>query len=109
MNVQQLLNDNIFDLMGLQRLPEPKKAELLAKMSQVVQDRITDRMVESMSEDQRREFDRMAGENADAGAIDAYLRQAVPGMEQIVTEELARFKKEMVDESATVRQIAATV
>ena len=97
---------NILDQLGLQALPEPRKQELLAQMGQVIQDRILDRMIEAMSADQRKEFDALLDTDPEPAQVDAFLKKAVPVYDQIAAEEATKFKMEMTNEVAVVRQIA---
>ena len=106
MDAPSILQANIIDLLGLQALPETRKQELLAQMAQVIQDRILDRMIEAMSADQRKEFDAILDADPEPEKVDTFLKTAVPGYEQIAAEEATKFKQEMTNEVAVVRQIA---
>lgn len=106
MDATSILQSNIIDVLGLQNLPEPRKQELLAQMAQVIQDRILDRMIEAMSADQRKDFDALLDTDPEPEKVDAFLKTAVPVYDQIANEEVAKFKMEMTNEVAVVRQIA---
>lgn len=106
MDASSIIQTNIFDLLGLQQLPEARKNELLGQMAQVVQDRITDRLIEAMSGDQRAAFEALLDTNPDPNQVDDFLKQAVPGYQQIAEEEAQNFKQEITNEAAVVRQIA---
>lgn len=106
MDAPSMIQTNIFDLLGLQQLPDARKQELLGQMAQVVQDRITDRLIEAMSAEQRTAFEQMLDKNPEPEVVDTFLKQAVPGYEQIAQEEAAKFKQEITNEAAVVRQIA---
>ena len=109
MDAVSMIQTNIFDLLGLQQLSNERKEELLGQMAQVVQDRITDRLIEAMSAEQRTAFERMLDTNPDPAAVDGFLKEAVPGFEQIAQEEAMKFKQEITNEAAVVRQIAQAV
>jgi hypothetical protein len=104
-----MIQTNIFDLLGLQQLSNDRKEELLGQMAQVVQDRITDRLIEAMSAEQRTSFEQLLNTNPDPAAVDSFLRQAVPEYETIAQEEASKFKQELTNEAAVVRQIAQAV
>lgn len=105
---QNLLEGNILEMLGLQSLPEKRKTELLTRMTEVVQDRISDRMAESLSADARKEFDQLIADSATGEQLDAFIAKHVPEFPQIVAEEVMRFKKQMVDDLATVQKIVTT-
>lgn len=109
MDALKLLQGNIIDLLGLQNLPEDRKQQLLTQMSQVLQDRLTDRLIETMSKEQRDQFERLLNTDPTTDQIDAFLKAAVPDYVELAMDEVVKFKKELVSEVATVRQIAATV
>lgn len=109
MDAKALLSTNIIDLLGLQALPEPRKTELITRMSEVVQDRITDRVLESLSADARAEFDQFLDRQATERDIAAFLQKNVPEYTTIATEEILLFKKQMVDDVDLVRKIATAL
>lgn len=109
MDALNLLQGNIIDLLGLQHLPEDRKQQLLAQMSQVLQDRLTDRLIESMSKDQRDQFERLLNSDPTPDQVDAFFKATVPDYVELAMDEVVKFKKELVSEVATVRQIAAAV
>lgn len=109
MDTPSMLQTNIIDLLGLQALPQARKDELLSQMSQVVQDRITDRLIEAMSADQRAEFGKMLDADPQPDVVDAFFKKVVPDYQKIAEEETAKFKQEMTNEAAVVRQIAQAV
>lgn len=106
MDATTLLQTDIIDILGLQHLPAPQKASLLNNMGQVIQERITDRVLEAMSADQRQAFEQLLNTNASAQDIDAFIRASVPDFEQIAAEEVVNFKSAMAQDVATVRKIA---
>jgi len=109
MDALHLLKSNIIDLLGLQNLPADRQQALMQQMSQVLQDRITDRLVEGMSKDQRDQFERLLNTDPTPEQIDAFFKATVPDYVDLAMDELVRFKKELVNEVSVVRQIAATV
>ena len=109
MDATSMIQTNIFDLLGLQQLPQARKDELLGQMAQVVQDRITDRLIEAMSAEQRTAFEKMLDANPDSAGVEQFLQQAVPGYERIAEEEAMKFQQEITNEAAVVRQIAQAV
>lgn len=106
MSTKNVLTSNILDSLGLQNLSAEKKTELLGQMTQVIQDRVTDRVVEQLSADERKQFDQVFDQSS-SQEIDQFLRRAVPDFEQIMADEVARFQKEMTAEVDTLRAMVA--
>ncbi len=106
MDAKTLLGANIIDLLGLQNLPEQQKVDLLTRMTEVIQDRITDRIVESLSADERAAFDQLMDRGASEKEVNTFLQAKVPEFGGIAAEEILRFKSQMVTDVATVRKIA---
>lgn len=107
MDAHQLLEMNILDALGLQHFSEPRKTELLTRMTEVIQDRISDRVLEILSADDQNAFDQMLDRGATEEQVTSFLRTKVPEFNQIAAEEILRFKQQMVEDVATVRKIAA--
>jgi len=63
-------------------------------MTEVLLKRLTLRVLEKLSDSQRKEFDVVCSDG-DPEKIQAFFTQNVPGYEQMIQEEIAGFKKEM--------------
>lgn len=107
MDNQALFKANIIDLLGLQNLPDEQKARLLERMTQVVQDRITDRVVAKMTSQQRQELDALLVREAAPDEVDALMKRVVPEFDEIATDELLKFKREMKENTDAVRAMIA--
>ncbi|PIS41792.1 MAG: hypothetical protein COT25_01195 [Candidatus Kerfeldbacteria bacterium CG08_land_8_20_14_0_20_42_7] len=101
--MNDVITKNIIELLGLENLPEEKKKALLDQMSSVVQSRIARRVDALLSEEQKEHFNKMVADGADENAINAYLSKQVPKFDEIATEEILKFKEEMVKESESIK------
>ncbi len=108
MDALHLLQGNIIDLLGLQSLPVDRQQKLIEQMGQVLQDRVIDALVAAMTEEQRTAFEQFLQSNPTAAQLDEFFKKHLPTYLDIVMEEAAKFKKELVNEVATVRQIVAS-
>lgn len=106
MDPKTMLATNIIDLLGLQSLPEGRKADLVNRMAEVVQDRISERVHEALSAEDRTQLDAMIDGRASEDEVNAFLQKAVPDFNAIAGEEVLRFKQQMASDVATVRKIA---
>lgn len=106
MDAKTLLEANIIEILGLQNLPEARKTELLTRMTEVIQDRISERILDGLSADDRVAFDQLLERGAGEDDINAFLKTKIPEFQDIAAEEIVRFKSQMVNDVATVRKIA---
>lgn len=101
--MSDVITQNIIKLLGLDNLPEEKKKALLDQMSSVVQSRIARRVDELLSEEQKEHFNKMVEDGADENTLNTYLSEQVPKFDEIATEEIIKFKEEMVKESEAIK------
>jgi hypothetical protein len=74
-----LLDDNVIRRLGIENLPEEKRLELLSRMTELVQKRVTLRLMENLSEADAAEAEKLAdkpeellafmGSKTDVGAV----------------------------------------
>ena len=105
MDTKTLLTTNIIDLLGLKDLAESEKQQLMNRMLNVVNGRVADRVVGSLTMDQRAEFDAIIDSGGSPEDVDAFMRRAVPDYEKIAAEEALRFKQEMLEDVEAVKQV----
>jgi hypothetical protein len=105
MEPTQLLKSNIIELLGLQDLPKEKQDDLIGKMSEVIQHRITDRLLERLPESAQPELDALIAKSASSEEFDGFLQKVIPEYNQIMAEEIAMFKQEMLDDVDILRQM----
>lgn len=106
MEPSTLLGANIIDVLGLQALPDAQKTALVSRMAEVVQDRIGERVHESLSADDRATLDAMIDRGAEEDEVNNFLQKSVVDFNAIAGEEIMRFKQQVTEDVATVRKIA---
>lgn len=106
MDAKALLEANIIEILGLQHLPEARKTELLTRMTEVIQDRISERILDGLSADDQAAFDQLLERGSSEDDINAFLKTKIPEFQDIAAEEIVRFKSQMVNDISTVRKIA---
>jgi hypothetical protein len=92
--ITELLNVNLVKELGLDSLPQEKKAALINQMSEVVENRINLEILSLLSEDQKKELDKVLDSDGD---MLAFLKSNVPNFEILVAETIANFKKEALE------------
>lgn len=93
MNKKKIQQDIIKEL-GLEGLSEEKQTELLTTMTESVLKRITVRVLEQLSEEDKKEFDRVR-ETADPDKISEFLRAKIDNYDKMVEEVIKEFKEEI--------------
>lgn len=88
---------NIFTALGMNNLSEEKKAELLNKMTELVQTRVTNRIVEEMNEDQKKSFDKLVESKATAEEVNHFLQENFPNFLSMFEQETNRVRSEMLN------------
>jgi uncharacterized protein (DUF849 family) len=107
MDTKQLLQTNVIDEMGLQNLPPDQKQALLDKMAQTVQGRVLDRVLDTLSADQRQQFESLLATDADPAKLDEFLKQNIPDYDKLVLEILMQFKQEMITDAQAMHKVIA--
>ena len=92
---KQVLQQNIIDELNLQALDDDKKMKLIETMSDVVQKRLTLRVVQEMSDEHKNEFEKIL--DTDSGNISEFLQKVFPNFLDMVQEEIVVLKKDLID------------
>jgi len=94
MTKKDLLNANIIKLLGIEALPEDRKAAILDQVSDLIQRRIMLRVMDTLSEEEK---DKMLEIEKDSEAIAAFMADKVKNLEKIMEEEVLKVKQELLD------------
>lgn len=89
-----LEEQNIIRLLGIESLPDERKIALVEKITDLVQKRLLLRLLESMSEELRVEFEQLL-DQADQPALQAFLQKNAPDFGAWVNEEVLKVKQEL--------------
>ena len=92
---KKLLKQNIIESLGLSSLPEERQAALIEKLSELVEKRVTLRIIEGISEEDARYF---AENVADKGDEEKgkFLMEKFPNFLEMVQEEIEKVKSEVL-------------
>jgi len=91
---KKIIQENIIKEFGLEDLSEDKQIELLTTMTESVLKRITIKVLEQLSEEDKKEFDQVRETN-DSDKINEFLREKIDNYDEIVKEVIKEFKEEM--------------
>ena len=101
MDLQQLLSVNIIEALGVESLPDDKKADLLASMIDLVQKRVLIRLVEGRSEAELAELG-AALDKKDSDQLAAFAAKSGKNLEDVMKEEIAKLKGQLIERANAV-------
>lgn len=95
-STDDLINKDIFELMGAEKIPEATKNDLMNKMLQIIQGRVMDRIIEMLSEDDYKDLV-VALDKNDSAAVTRIMIQNKINPTELFTEEAALLKIEFAN------------
>ena len=99
---EKVLRENIVAALGLEILPEEKKAALIEQMAELSEKRIVLRLMQELPEKAHKEFEKI--EESDNQAKMEFLQQKFSNLAEIIQEEIVKVKKEVIEEAKTAEQ-----
>ena len=106
MTIDEFLKASIVDLVGLGSAPESVKRDFLAKASQMTLERIVGRIDGILPEAKKEEFYRVFGDGGSDEDMQKFIKENVPNFEEIVGEETARVKVDLVKAAEELKAAA---
>ncbi len=95
---KQLVEKDLITELGLGDLADEKKIELIIKWGNIVQKDIMMRVLTELSESDKDELDKLlVGKGENFEEIYQFLEKKLPNLDEIVKEEIEKFRKEMID------------
>ncbi len=92
-----LLTQNIFTLLGLDLLADDRKQELLDKMTELVQKRLSLRLLDSLSATDATKLEEMLKTSSmEDPDVAAFFKSRMPNLEEVLKEEIVGLKQELV-------------
>ena len=85
---------NIIKILGIESLPDDRKAVLVDQMTDLVQKRLLLRILDSFSDAQRTKFEVLIDEN-DQEKLNDFLAASAPKLGDWLVEEVNQIKQEM--------------
>ena len=94
MTLQEIIDKDIFSILGLENLDEEKKKELFEKASETIQNRILVRLADLLSEEDVKKVVEFA-EQDNTDGFEQLVASNDIDLEQIAAEETLSYKTEM--------------
>jgi len=92
---KQILQQNIIDELNLQALNDDKKIALIEKMSEIVQKRLTLRLLDEMSLEDQGKFEAILDDSPEKAS--EFLQKVFPNFLEIAQEEVVKLKQELTE------------
>lgn len=93
-----ILQKNIIKELGLDTLPEKEQEEALLSVGRIIFQSVLIRTMEELSEADKDEFDKILSDKSnDEEVILGFLQKKIPNLDEIVNDEVVKFKQESVD------------
>lgn len=92
---KKILQKNIISELNLEMLDDEKKVALLDKMSEVIQKRMTLKVLEKLSDSEQDEFEKIMDKEPDK--VSDFLQTKIPEFTNMLQEEIVKLKAEMID------------
>lgn len=96
LSAQQLVEEDIFDILGLEKMPEKDQDDMRTRMLDVINNRVLLRVSDMLNEEEMKEFETVIDENNDQKIRD-FLTNKKIDISKIVIEETIIFKSELAN------------
>lgn len=95
-NIKAFVEGDIFDLAGLENMPDDQKEQIMTKMMESVRDRVLVRIVDELGEIKKDQFFRLLDDGDDQD-IKSFLSDNNIDINALVAQEALIYKKEFLD------------
>jgi len=97
-DVKKYLKADLFDELHLQELSGEERVSFLEKFGEIINHRVTMRVLDELSEDQKDQLEVIMNKpEPDQQMLAHFLQKEVPRFLQIVEEEVAGHKKQLIE------------
>ena len=98
---QDFLRKDLIAELGLQALADDKKEEMVLRIGELIQQNVVLRIISEMPESDKDEFEKVLAEDNSEKTTE-FLQAKFPNLNQVVEEEIAKFKQEAVSQMQAV-------
>lgn len=92
---QDKMKDDIMKDLGLDKLPQDKQDEILAKIGEIILKKIFIETVDKLSEEDKEEFEKMLKEGSDAEKIELFLNTKIKNYDMIIGKIVEEVKRDI--------------
>lgn len=88
------IKENIIKDLELDKLSETEKEETILRIGGIIYQNVLMRVLETMSDQDQNEFEKLLDKNAEAQEIFSFLNTKVENFEKIINEEALKFRNQ---------------
>ena len=88
------LKQNIIKELGLEALADDKKAALLQQMAEIIQQKLTLRLMDKMTPEDKETFEKTM--DTDPDKANEFIQKTFPDFLEIMQEEIIKLKQELI-------------
>jgi len=104
-NMNTILQKNIIKDLGLDTLSEKEQEQASLSVGKIIFQSVLIRVMEELDDKAKNEFEKILKEKSnDESAILIFLKSKIANLDEIVSEEVAKFKQESVDLMNKIRK-----
>lgn len=96
--IQKYLNLNLLEELGVEKWPQEEREAFLESFADVIHMKIVGRLIDTMNPEQQEELDKLLSQNPSDVVLANSLLKIVPNFEELVQEEIAHYKKQLLDD-----------
>ncbi len=93
-SVKEILEKDLFELLGIEKASDEQKQALLISMINTVDARVANRVASFLSDDDAERFQQLANDGDSDGLVDFLVKKGID-LPQIVSEEVTRYRVEV--------------
>lgn len=100
-----MLNESILKELGIDKLPPEEQEQIILAIGKTIFESVLVRVIQLLDDQDLDEFEKLMTENPnDQQALLSFLQAKVPDFNQIVAEEVSKFKHEILTFSPQLNQ-----
>ncbi len=86
------IKENIIEILGLDKLSQTEREDILLSIGSIIYQEVLMRVMETMSDKNKDEFEKLLDENSKPEEIFEFFRNKAPDFEKIIKEETEKFE-----------------
>lgn len=103
-SLQKSLQANLLSELGIEDLPLEQKEKILLDVTTIINQNISLRLLEELPEEKAKELETLMTDYADdPDRLQIFFRQEVPNFDELVQEEIAKYKEQLLKRFAPAK------
>ncbi len=102
--IQKYVNLNLLEELGVEKWPQEERDAFLESFADVIHMKIVGRLIDTMTTEQQDDLDKLLAQNPSDVVLASAILTVIPDFETITQEEIAAYKKQLLDDITSVVQ-----